>query len=320
MKYDLIVVLLVLSFTLGILLIFLSFYLPVMARNLKRVTSQFTNRINEVIIERASKSKFLFRDQSNIERQLAFSQLKRKGKSLTFQAFTRFSFLSGLIGFTIAFITTSRTSNINLPALIIGFAIGFVAPRWYLVIIDGRLQRKVSSEVPQALAKITDFARNHANLERAVLEATKELPRSTKKYFLNALEWRKAGQYHTFPEMMYDIGRKSKNPSWLDFAHMCLIDTTLGSSDKIAKLRTLQSRSRKLLLASKVERKSLNAKLLKIVLAYVFLFLIWFFETFVTPNLGVYLYTTAVGRLLMTSVYITFTLNAALFTWLYYDN
>lgn len=317
---NLIIIFWVLMFTLSITLIFLSFYVSVMTRTLKGVSAKFSVTFGSMVKGSSTKNKFLFKDQLNIERQLSFSSLKFKGKTFTFHNFVKLSVLMGLVGVVVTYVTTSRFSNINIPALMIGAIVGFIAPRWYLVIIDGRLQRKVSSEVPQALAKITDFARYHANLERAVLEATNELPRATKKYFQQAWEWRKGGQYQTFPEMMYDLGRKSKSPSWLEFAHMCLIDVTLGSADKIAKLRTLQSRSRKLLLVSKVERKSLNAKLCKMILAYVFLFVIWFFETFFAPNLGVYLYTTAIGRLLMISVYITFTFNVALFTWLYYDN
>ena len=291
-----------------------------MTRKLKGVSARFSVSFGSMVKESAARSKFLFKDQLNVERQLSFSLLKFKGKTFTFRMFVRFSMLLSFVGVILTYLTTSRFSNINIPALIIGAVVGFIVPRWYLVIIDGRLKRKVSAEVPQAIAKITDFARNHANLERAVFEATKELPRATRKYFQQAWEWRRKGQYQTFPEMMYDLGRKSKSQAWLEFAHMCLVDVTLGSADKIAKLRTLQSRSRKLLMASKAERKALNSKLFKMILAYVFLFAIWFFETFFAPSLGVYLYTTAIGRLLMTSVYITFTFNTALFTWLYYDS
>jgi len=291
-----------------------------MMRTLKGAVGKFSVSFGNMVKSGASRSKFLFKDQFNIERQLSFSALKIKGKPFTFRYFVYFSVLMSALGIVVTYVTTSRFSSLNLPALVIGALVGFIGPRWYLLIIDGRLNRKVSSEVPQALAKITDFARSHANLERAVMEATEELPRATRKYFQQAWEWRRVGRYQTFPEMMYDLGRKSKNPTWLDFAHMCLVDVTLGSSDKIAKLRTLQSRSRKKFLAGKVERKSLNAKLLKMALGYIFLFAIWFFESFIFPSLGVYLYTTAIGRLLMASVYITFTFNAALFTWLYYDS
>lgn len=317
---NVIVIFLVLMVTLAITLIILSFYVSVMTRTFKGVGARFSVSISSMVNAGASRNKFLFKDQINIERQLSFSLLRFKGKTITFRNFTRLSVLLGVVGIAITYLMTSRFANINIPALVIGAIVGFIVPRWYLVIIDGRLKRKVSAEVPQALAKISDFARFHANIERAVIEATNELPKATKKYFQQAWEWRRVGNYQTFPEMMYDLGRKSKSPAWLEFAHMCLVDSTIGSSDKIAKLRTLQSRSRKLFMASKIERKALNAKLLKMILAYIFLVAIWFFETFFAPSLGVYLYTTAIGRLLMMSVYITFTFNTALFTWLYYDN
>lgn len=307
-------------FTLAITLIFLSFYVSAMTRKIKGVSAKFSVSFSNMVKGSTHKNKLLFKDQLNIERQLTFITLRFKGKTLTFHNFVKLSVLLSLAGILVSYATTSRFSNLNIPALIIGAVVGFIIPRWYLLIIDGRLKSKVSSEVPQAIAKITDFARSHASLERATFEATDELPKATKKIFQQAWKWRKGGRYQTFPEMMYDLGRKSKSPAWVEFAHLCLVDVTLGSSDKIAKLRTLQSRSRKLLTASKVERKDLSAKLLKMIIAYVVLFIIWLLETFFAPGIGIYLYTTAIGRLLMTSVYITFSLNAALFTYLYYDN
>jgi hypothetical protein len=319
-NYDLAVIAAVLVFTLAIIFIVLYFYLSIITRTLKRISNQFSVYFGDMIKGSKNRHRFLYQDQFNIERQLVFSRLKFKGRPLTYRKFILLSFLTGLAGIALAYLTTARFSSVNSPAYVITALGGFIIPRWYLIVLDGRIQRKIASEVPRALAKITDFARNYANMERAVMEATSELPATTRRFFQQAWEWRRVGYYQTFPEMMYDVGRKTKNATWLDFAHMCLIDVTLGNSDKISKLRSIQNRSRQILIASKIERRSLNGKFLKVIIAYCFLFIIWFAETFIFPDIGIFLYTTPIGRLLIDSVYITFTFNVALFTWLYFDN
>lgn len=314
-----IIVLLCLLFSISIICILLYFELPVFTRQFSKISNIFSARINGVVKDNVSKNKFLYKDRINIERQLHFNNIHFRGKVVDFKTFMKVSLLTGCIGLLVGVITTSNRTNINLPGIIITTIIGLIIPRWYLVIKDGKLQRQVGVEAPQALAKIIDFTRVYANMERAVSEASGELPKITRKYFMQAWNRRKSGYYDSFNQMIYDIGKTSKSQVWIDFAHKCLIDVTLGSSDRIATLRALQSRARKILLANNIERKSLNAKFLKLILAHIFLIVIWFFETFIIPSYGVYLYTTPIGKLLMIAVYASFVISAALFTYLYFD-
>ncbi|MGE4282334.1 MAG: hypothetical protein AB7G87_01295 [Clostridia bacterium] len=303
----------------GLLMILFSVFWLTITSNMKSSSSYFTHRFQQLISDNVSKNRFFFKDRITVERQLAFSGLKFRGIDVDFNTLTYMSLVSAVLGFIIAFITTTRDHNFNIIALLTLTIVGFIIPRWYLIIVDGRMQRHLSMEAPVAIAKITSFARSYSNIERAVFEATDELPKTTRKFFMQAWKRKDYGEYTNFTAMMYALSHQCKISTWSDFAHLCLVEQTLGSSDKLSKLRSIQSRARRLLLASKVERKNLNAKALKIGIAYFFLLLIWIWDVFISPATGDYLYSTAIGRMLLTAVYVTFTLNVALFTWLYYD-
>lgn len=316
---NVLVLLLSLLASLGAFLIFLSFYLPTISKTVSKASSQVSARVIQAFRESVKRNNLLFNDRNAIEQQLALIPLRFNGKPITLMMFVRLSLLTGFLAFLFAVISTSGRGNVNLVAILIATTVGFAAPRWVLIILDGQLKRGIAGELPQVIAKIADFARLHPNLERAVAEATPELPKATRRYFQHALKRRQNGEYVTFAAMMYDIAKKAKSQTLADFAHLCLTDTTLGGAERHEKLRRIQIRARKLLLASKLERKDLNAKALKVIIAYVFLAGIWVFEILIKPELGQYLYSTAIGRLLLAAVYITWTFNAALFTWLYYD-
>ncbi len=304
----------------GIILSFTAIYLPALSKAANRASNRLTNRFNDLVMDSLDKNKLLFKDRFTVERQLELVSIKLSGKKITIETFAKISIITSLIGFLFGILTTTKAGNYNIPAIIIATATGFILPRWYLVVLEGQMRHKVAQEAPQALAKITDFIRRYANTERAVTEATRELPKNTRQYFSQAWEDRKEGKYQNFTAMMYAVSNQSRSAIWSDFAHFCLVETTLGSADKLAKVRALQSRARKVLIASKTERKYLHSKVFKMAIAYAFLFVIITSDTLFFPQYGIYLYNTAIGRSLITAVYLTIGLNTALFTYLYYDN
>lgn len=316
---SLLILTLSLVLTTGLILLLTSIYWSSFSSTLRHSSSHFSQRVQELITTNVERNQFFFKERLNIERQLAFSGLTFRKKQVTFKSFIHFSIVTGVLAFFLALFTTTRNNSYNFTALLIVTIIGFIIPRWYLIVVDGRMQRQLSQEAPIAVAKITSYARSYSNIERAVFEATKELPTVTKRYFEQAWRRKDIGDYKNFSSMMYAIAQQSKNSTWATFAHLCLVEQTLGSSDKLAKLRSIQSRARRLLLAGKIERKNLNAKALKVAIAYLFLVLIWAWDTLFNPDIAAYLYTTPIGRMLITAVYVTFTFNVALFTWLYYD-
>lgn len=297
-------------------------FFSVLRPSLKRLPSHVQRQLISIADSQLKKNPLLEEDQDRISKELAIIGLRFRNKTLTMRHFILASFMFAVICTLLAFLFTTRRINgilyFNLPADIVAAFIGFILPRWGLLILSLRSKFKYQTEAPPSFYKITSSLRANPNFERAITSAIPNLPKYTRKLCEAGLNNYYSRKFSTFSQMIHWIACEISHPGWKEFAHLALTETTTGIQDIIPRMTILTTRAEELLGVQTDERKSIKFQTGLVIFPFSLLAYQLFRLTVKNPEEGIYLFTTPIGKLLISSVPITFLLVSMILTWLYY--
>lgn len=322
--FNLLPYLLTSLFFIGLLIMIISQhdFFSVIRPTLKRLPTHIQRQLTTIADSQLKKNPLLSEDQDRISKEMAIAGLRFRNKPLTMRHFIVASFVFA-IGFSVfAFILTTKQvdeiSYYNFPAVIVAAFIGFILPRWGLLILSLRSKFKYQEEAPPSFYKITSSLRANPNFERAVIMAIPNLPKYTRKLCELALKNYYSRKFSTFPQMIHWISCEVAHPGWKEFAHLALTETTTGIQDIIPRMTILTTRAEELLGVQKDERKSIKFQTGLVIFPFVLLGYQLYRLTIKNPEEGIYLFTTPIGKLLISGIPVTFLAVSMILTWLYY--
>lgn len=309
----------------------------------KKLPRKVTKRLSTIAESQVDSNPLLATDKKRLPKELIASGIRLKGEILTIYQLLILSIIFSIIGFLLAWMLTTKISydygqlsepwimtqtaqphqeikktNYNIPALVITTIMGFILPRWYIFFRSLRARFMYRVEAPQALFKLAASLRLHPNVERAVIEVTPRLPEYTRILFETAInDWR-SRKYNTFSDALLWVAYETDHISWKEFTETVLTSTTSGVKDILGKMAILTQRAERLLEAQKEERMGIKFTMFLVIAAFsVLLFQTWYM-TFKNPSTGIYLYTTPIGKVLISLIFITAFFEVVIFSWLYY--
>jgi len=330
-------------------------FFAVLSPSLRRIPKQLQRQFQNFAQSQIVKNPILISDTSRVKQDLKYSALRFRGKPLTVSQLLWLSLFTGILAFIISWTATTKTFTIstvmpsysatksvsavpstynslgltsdvqttkqqasNLPADILSFCLGFIFPRWYVFLSSIRAGYMYQKEAPQSLHCLASALRRHDNVEIGIINGHVRLQKHTRKLFEEGIRRWRANQFGTFSEAMYWIARESRNPMWDEFATFTLTASSTGMKDLVSRITDLTSRAEELLAAQKEERKNMRFQGFMALFAFGVLLIQILSLTFRTPDIGMYLYTTPIGKLLIALVFLAVFIEIMIFTWLHY--
>ncbi|AFM43556.1 hypothetical protein Desaci_4729 (plasmid) [Desulfosporosinus acidiphilus SJ4] len=336
---------------LAILMIALGLFLIVFTRHeffivfsdkLRGLPVRLRSQLRAFTQEQIDKNPLLVSDQSALKTDLELSRLRWKGQHLTFYHVVLLSLLCAFISTGIALLITTRYLSIpsqptslsnfsgakvtyikrlefNIPAMVQAFFIGFLVPRWLFFMGRVKSRYKYQNEAPKAFFRLSSAIRRHPNLEIATYEATPYMPKYTKWLFTQALDHWKRRDFTSFTEVFYWISKQSSHESWEEFASYAATASSAGLKDMIMKISSLTTRAQELLNKRDDERKGIKFQVILSLVAFGILFFQLYQVIYKNPDVGIYLFITPWGKILLSLVYLAVLVEISIFTWLYYQ-
>lgn len=318
-------------------------FFSLVSPSLKRLPRNIQKRIRVYTQSQVESNPVLFYDLTRLTKDLQSSQIRFRGKPLTVKVLFLLSILAGLVLSMLCWVITTKTyympagiaSSIfdsstllpameqyitfNIPAVITCFILGFTIPRWYVFYKALKAKYEYQKEASQALHRLASSLRQSPNIEKAVTNAIPKLPKYTKLLFIDGKRNWDAKNFSTFSEMLFWIASKSEYSIWDEFANYALMASTMGMRDLVNNTMDLAKRAEDLLALKKDERKGLNVHMWFSVVTFVLLIGEILFLSIVNPDLGMALYNTPTGKLLISFVYIAIFFEIIVFSWLHYE-
>lgn len=317
-------------------------FFSIISPMLRRLPKNMRKQLNRYTQNKVETNPALAYDVMRIKKDLQSSQIRFRGKPLTGRSLFILSIITGGILSLLCWLVTTksylvsssstfslfgentnpvktREYAVNLPADIICFVLGFIIPRWYVLFRALKSRYEYQVEASQALHRLASSLRQSQNIEKAITNVIPKLPKYTRTLFIDGKRNWDAKKYSTFSEMLFWLGKESEYSIWEEFANYILLASTMGMRDLVNSTIELAKRAEDLLALKKDEHKGLRFHVVIAVLSFFLLVAVILFLSLKNPDLGMPLYNTPFGKLLISFVYIAIFIEIIAFTWLHYE-
>ena len=308
--------------------------------SLRQLPGQMQQQFTALVTMQVKNNPLFQQDLFRISKELTQVGFRLRGKSISFQQFITFSFCSAIVfGFLSLFLTTRQfpeylpsTINLNqpflpntkyvhsnnIPADILMLMMGFVVPRFLLLISYVKTKYKYQLEASSSLYLLTNSIRIHPNIDRAILDAVPRFPSATRNLFELGLHHLNSGDLKNINHVLFWVANETQHQYWKEFANIVMTEKFTGLKDRVARLMILTNRSDESHAVQIEDRKGLKWQVLKVGIPTLFLIGLFILLTFFDKADGYYLYMTPMGKLLVSLIYLVVLQIILLFTWNYY--